>query len=526
MKKNIFCFLLSFIFINCASAQEKPNTWPKKYYYGIRPLLIRGPYLQVATQNSIIIRWRTDQPDVSFIRYGTERGKLDLLAGNGTRTSEHIVTLNGLSPRTKYYYLVEGFRDTLQWDDNNYFVTLPLTGSEDKYRIGVFGDCGTNSVNQLSTRDAFEKYVGNNVVNAWILLGDNAYSFGKDVEYQSNFFNVYKDRLLKNSPLFPAPGNHDYQDEPYASVVAQRSLEIAYYNNFTMPTKGESGGVPSNTSAYYSFDIGNIHFLSLDSHGEEDRRSRLFDTGGLQVTWVKKDLEANRNKKWIIAYWHHPPYSMGSHNSDSETQMRKIRENFIPILERYGVDLILCGHSHSYERSKLIAGHYGLEATFDPSKNLLSNSSGKYDGSENSCPYIKDASGKGTVYVVSGSAGQVNHSQPTYPHDALPFSDITIGGSCILEVEGNRLDLKWICADGSIRDRFTMMKEVNKTTTYNIKKGEKINLKASYIGEYKWKDRKENTRSIDVTPPVGTTVFSVKDPRSCLVDTFIVNVSR
>lgn len=494
--------------------------------YGIRPVLVRGPYLQVATSNSMIIRWRTDMLDVSFVRYGKELGKLDQLAGTDFRTSEHIVTLSGLQPQTKYYYMIEGFKDTLQGDKNNHFTTLPPVGKEDKYRIGVYGDCGSISVNQSDARDQFEKYLGNNLLNAWILLGDNAYSFGKDAEYQAHFFNIYKDNLLRKSPLFPAPGNHDYQDEPYAEEVAQRSGEIAYYQNFSMPTKGESGGLPSHTSAFYSFDIGNIHFLSLDSHGSQENGKRLFDTTGAEVVWVKQDLEANKNKGWIVAYWHHPPYSMGSHNSDTESQMVKIRENFVPILERYGVDLVLCGHSHSYERSKLMQGHYGKEATFSSEKHLLSNSSGFYDGSENSCPYIKDQSGRGTVYVVSGSASRVDHNQTTYPHDALPYSNVSNVGATILEVEGNRLDLKWICEDGVIRDRFTMMKDVNPKKIINSKKGQIVTLTASYVGEYYWKGLNKKTRSVAVRPSAEISTYTVNDPQNCIQQEFEIHVSE
>jgi acid phosphatase type 7 len=144
--------------------------------------------------------------------------------------------------------------------------------------------------------------------------------------------------------LFPTPGNHDY----YSATQSSRSH--TYYNIFTMPTAGESGGIASGTEAWYSYDWGNIHFLSLDSYGTESpNNSRLYDTTGPQVNWIKNDLAAN-NKKWTVAYWHHPPYTMGSHNSDTESELVNIRQNFIRILERYGVDLILCGHSHDYER--------------------------------------------------------------------------------------------------------------------------------------------------------------------------------
>jgi hypothetical protein len=525
MKKIVYLLILC-----CLPAIAFTQAKPKKARsakYGFRPELIRGPYLQAATPGSMMVRWRTDEPDVSFVHYGAAPGNTTLVAGDSTLKTEHMVMLTGLEPQTRYYYMLVGTKDTLQGDERNYFLTLPVTRKTDKYRIGVFGDCGNNSTNQRNTRDQFEKYLGNHPLNAWILLGDNAYSFGKDAEFQSNFFNIYKDNLLKNAPLFPAPGNHDYHDEPYNADYAQQSKEIAYYQIFSMPANGEAGGVPSHTQAFYSFDIGNIHFLSLDSHGTEDNASRLYDTLGRQVRWIKEDLEANKNKDWVIAYWHHPPYSMGSHNSDTEEQLVKIRENFIRILERYGVDLILCGHSHSYERSKLMGGHYGPENSFNTTQHDLSTSSAMYNGGENSCPYIKNSTeGKGTVYVVSGSAGQLGGQQTTFPHDALPFSDVTHGGACMLEVEANRLDLKWICADGVIRDRFTMMKDVNRKTVIQLKKGEKAVLKASYVGAYTWSGTKANSRSITVSPPPGRSVYTVRDPENCLQDEFIVNVTK
>jgi len=493
--------------------------------YGYRPKLVRGPYLQVTTPNSVIVRWRTDELDAGFVRFGTDAKKLDQIAGNNTRTKEHIVTLSNLKPSTKYYYMIEGFKDTLQYDHNNYLSTFPPVGEKGKYSIGIFGDCGTRTTNQLNSLAQFEKYLGDTPLTAWILLGDNAYSFGSDMEYQANFFNTYKDNLLKKSAVFPAPGNHDYRDEPYAAEVAQRSGEIAYYQNFNMPTKGEAGGLPSHTPAFYSFDIGNVHFLSLDSHGTEDNGSRLFDTTGVQVKWVKADLEANKNKDWVVAYWHHPPYSMGSHNSDTERQMVKIRENFIQILERYGVDLVLCGHSHSYERSKLMQGHYGPEASFSPEKHLLSTSSGQYDGTPNSCPYIKQGSEKGTVYVLSGSAGRVDHAQASFPHDAMPFANVEVSGASILEVEDNRLDLKWLRADGKIGDHFTMMKGVNKKRVIELAEGETATLKASFISDYKWSNGAK-TRTITVKPAVGKHHYTVKDTKGCLEDVFEINVIK
>jgi len=483
--------------------------------------LLRGPYLQVATTHSIVIRWRTNAPAISKVQFGNTHANLNKVVSDNKMVSDHLVTIDGLQPNTKYYYAISTSGKKLQGDINNSFFTLPIAGKEGLYRIGIFGDPGSLTTMQSKMRDEFAKYLGNKDMNAWVALGDIAYNQGLDAEYQAEFFNIYKDKFLKKYPLFTLPGNHDYQDSDAITFYPHK--EINYYNTFSMPVDGESGGVASHNQAYYSFDIGNIHLLCLDSFGAEDS-TLLSDTTGPQVQWIKKDLEANKNKGWVIAMWHHPPYTMGSHNSDEQSDLYKTRQNFLPLLERYGVDLVICGHSHLYERSKLMHGHYGKEATFDPLKHNVSQPSGLYDGSGNSCPYIKDETNKGTVYVVNGGSSEVGGIQPAFPHNAMYYSNNTYGGINMIEVNGNRLDMKWICEDGVIRDHFTMMKNVNKRSTIHLKKGKSAILTASFVGDYEW-NNKQKTKSIKVSP-TATSTFTVRDKFNCIRDTFDVIVSN
>ena len=147
--------------------------------------------------------------------------------------------------------------------------------------------------------------------------------------------------------LWPTLGNHDGRS-------ADSTTESGpYYDIFSLPRNGEAGGVASGTEAYYSFDYGNMHFICLDSN-ETDRSA-----DGAMMTWLEADLAAN-DKEWVIAFWHHSPYSKGHYDSDELGRSIDLRQNAVPLLERYGVDLVLTGHSHSYERSYLIDGHYGL----------------------------------------------------------------------------------------------------------------------------------------------------------------------
>lgn len=482
-------------------------------------VLERGPYLQVATSNSIVVKWRTDVASGSVVKYGYDAYNLEFTAFTPGTATDHEVQLSGLEPDTKYFYSIGSIGTTLAGEDTNYyFITSPIIGTEKKTTVWVIGDCGNNSTNQKNVRDQYNEFMNGKETNVWLTLGDNAYNFGFDTEFQTNFFEIYQDEM-RHMPLWPATGNHDYNNLP----LNQISKNVPYFDIFTLPANGEAGGVPSGTEAFYSYDYGNIHFMSLDSYGIEENQYRLYDTLGPQVQWIKQDLEAN-TQKWTIAYWHHPPFTMGSHNSDAETELTDIRANFIQILERYGVDLVLCGHSHSYERSKLMKGHYGMESTFDAAQHHLSTSSANYDGSTDSCPYIKSEDNHdGTVYIVAGSAGQLGGSAATYPHDAMHFSDVDNGGSLTFEIEGNRLDARWVCADGAIRDYFTIMKDVNKKVTVNVPESNPVLVEASYIGDYNWTSGQTNKEFI-VYPTTDTT-FIVNDGKDCIADTFEFTVS-
>ena len=483
-------------------------------------LLTRGPYLNMGNATAVTIRWRTDAATNSRVELGTSFGSYPIVVNDAAAVTEHEVRITGLSADTKYFYRFGSSVQVLQAGTDNYFTTQPPANTTRKMRFAAFGDCGRNDNSfQSGSLNAYLNFAGSNPAEAMLLLGDNAYENGTDAEYQSNYFNAYSSNILKNHQLFPAPGNHDYAN----SAARQDDHNIPYYSIFTNPSNGQSGGIASGTEAYYSWDWGNVHFLSLDSYGEENGgTTRLYDTLGAQAVWVKQDLAAN-TKPWVVAYWHHPPYTMGSHNSDTESELINMRQNFIRILERMGVDLVLCGHSHDYERSYLLNGHYGNEASFNVNTHTLSNSSGKYDGSANSCTY-KTVNGQnhGSVYVVAGSAGADGGVQAGYPHNAMPWS-VDDGGMFYFEVEDNRLDAKFIRRTGVISDQFTIMKNVNRSNNLTISAGTPTVLTASWIGNYSWSTG-ETTRSITVSPLLSTN-YTVTDGLNCITDNFQVTVS-
>jgi acid phosphatase type 7 len=404
--------------------------------------LTRGPYLQNGTPTSLIVCWRTSVPLESQVRFGLNPNALNRQVLNEEVVTEHEVALSELLPDTKYYYSIGTSVETLASGDDYFFVTSPASGKPT--RIWVIGDSGTASADAKAVYDRYREFTGSRSTDVWLMLGDNAYGVGTDDQYTSAVFDMYPE-LLRQTMLWSTMGNHEtYSTEPNGSH--------AYFNIFNLPTAGEAGGTPSGTEHYYSFNYGNIHFVCLDS--EESGRT----SGSPMLTWLEEDLASNTND-WLIAFWHSPPYSMGSHNSDdlfdNFGNMTDMRANVLPILESYGVDMVLCGHSHNYERSFLLDGHYGFSGTLTLSM-IKDGGSGRSDGSG---PYVKPGIGananQGAVYVVAGSSGWATFQHGRHPamHTALLRM-----GSLILDVDGHRLDAKFLRETGVIDDYFTILK--------------------------------------------------------------------
>jgi predicted MPP superfamily phosphohydrolase len=510
--------------------------------------LTRGPYLQVGKQDSITIRWRTNTTSNSKVTWGTVFGTYpnSLTQDVSTTVTEHIVRIGGLSADTKYWYTIGTTTLVLQQTNTNYFLTLPPSNTTRKLRFLAIGDCGNASTNQVDVKNSFINYIGSNDVDAMLTIGDNAYSSGTDAEFQLEFFDIYKNDLLKYYKLYPAPGNHDYGNSTANNTKtgSTPANSMPYHLNFTVPTAGEIGGVPSGVKNYYSYNIGDVHFISLDSYGK-DGGNLLYDTSGAQATWLKADLAAN-TKRWTVAYFHHPPYTKTSHTSDTEMDLVAVREKFVRILERNGVDLIICGHAHGYERSYLLKGFYNtfasplLDANFSAVAHTATGNTqnGKYDGTANACPYTYNSGqyNHGSIYVVSGSAGQLGGTTAGYPQNCMYYSNVTNGGCLYFEVDSNRLDAKFISYTGTgagvaplVRDQFTIFKDVRKKQIFNVTTNTPLILKASWRGNYYWPNNGAATsQAVSIPNSVnGTFTYYARDISSgnCIEDTFVVNVS-
>src|SRR2546425_3233331 len=402
-------------------------------------VVTRGPYLQTGSPSSVTVRWRTDVSTDSCVRYGTSLSSLTGQTCSSTSTTEHTVKLSSLSSNTQYYYSIGTSAGSIAGDSTYFFLTAPTTGTAKATRIWVLGDAGTASSSQRAVRDAYYNFTGSRHTDLWLMLGDNAYSDGTDSEDQGAVFDMYP-TMLRKSVLWPTFGNHDSHSADSSSQSGP------YYDIFTLPKSGEAGGVASGTEAYYSFNYANIHFVCLDS-SDVDRSPT-----GAMLTWLKADLAAN-TQQWLIAYWHHPPYSKGV-DSDTNSTLAQMRQYANPILESYGVDLVLSGHSHSYERSYLLDGHYGVSSTLT-SAMIVDAGDGRVDGNGAYQKPVVLTPHKGAVYTVAGSSGMTGGG--SLNHHAMYIS-LNVLGSLVLDINGNQLDAKFLTSSGSVPDHFTIMK--------------------------------------------------------------------
>lgn len=470
IKEEVFVYPLSVLDtgLNVLSAHVRQhNNEFSNLYFDIslfasryQDSITRGPYLQMNNEEGVTIRWRTLSQQNSLVRFGTSLETMSDSVFIDESVLDHAVTIHGLDSDTKYYYTVGNSSELLSLPDSSYFFkTHPPQGQEGNYNFWVIGDAGRSTAEQRQVLAAYlDEY--KQPTDGWLLLGDNAYQEGTDSEYQKAFFENMFEEILVNSSVFPTPGNHDLRDY---GIVNQAITSAPYFDIFDVPTQGESGGVASNTESYYSWNYGHVHFISLDSYGTS------LSTVDSMYSWLERDLKAN-NQQWIVAYWHHPPHSKGSHDSDDDTDsegiMSTIRENHVPLLESYGVDLILTGHSHVYERSYLSHGFYGYsDELIDGDYILYPQSNGDSIAYKKSVG-VDELSNKGTVYAVVGCSGSAS-SSVAWKSDTLnyltnDFFHISTNkevGSFILNVNHDTLTGSFLNNAGQIHDQFHIIKD-------------------------------------------------------------------
>ncbi|KJK52097.1 metallophosphoesterase [Lentzea aerocolonigenes] len=236
---------------------------------------------------------------------GSKSGSYTLTAQNWPGKAFHTRAFEGDCVRVQPNLADSGSKYTV---DSYQYGTQSLAAAT--ATVAAVGDVCGSSCNQTAP------LVKNMAPQALVLAGDNAYDSGSSSDY-SNKYNPQYGQF--KSITYPTPGNHEYNT----------SGASGYFDYFGARA-GERG------KGYYSFDVGDWHFVALNSNITRDASSA-------QVTWLKNDLAAN-TKPCTAAYWHHPRFSRGDHGDNTSVTP------FWNALYAAKADLIIAGHDHNYQR--------------------------------------------------------------------------------------------------------------------------------------------------------------------------------
>jgi predicted MPP superfamily phosphohydrolase len=279
------------------------------------------PYVQRQTKHAITILTRSDETQTITLQYRKVGAVNWKTKTEDDAATDHRYRLAGLKRGTTYEYYLENSTGEALTQTYTFSTQKNIT-AEDPLRVAVFGDSGVASTTQYEVAAEMASWEPELLLHT----GDIAYSSGTEQEFIDKVFTVYS-HLFSEIPFYASIGNHDYITESAGP----------YKDLFETPTN-------SGNEDYYSFNYDNIHFISLNSNLDYSVDSTMY-------AWLANDLAAT-NKKWVIVFFHHPPYSSGAgHGSTTDMQT-----TIVPLFETYQVDLVLNGHDHDYERFEKMTG--------------------------------------------------------------------------------------------------------------------------------------------------------------------------
>jgi hypothetical protein len=354
----------------------------------------------------VVVSWVTP-PSVSnaTVTIGTPTGGMGRIIAAETRTytdsNNNVTTITqharveGLHPCTDYVYQVVSDGQT---QVTGAFRTAPE--GRVPFRFTSVGDiaCGDTayskaSLNAVATAASVELF--DPVVH--LVNGDLSYA-NSNQSAQTQVWQQYFDNTqisAANRPWMPTLGNHE--NEPGNGPQGY----LSYQTRFTLPRNG-SADFEGN---WYKFQVGSVLFVMIDNNDvcyqvDEGTYLSTGDTqiltgysGGEQLKWLDRTLHhasVDTSVDWIVVVMHQPAMS----TSDADGSDLGIRENWMPLFYKYGVDFVLAGHDHDYERSYVV---HGVDAGTVLRPHVVSTALDNID------------SDLGLVHLVIGTGGTHGH---------------------------------------------------------------------------------------------------------------------
>jgi len=291
---------------------------------------VRGPTVNLVTNNSALIFWRTDAPMNSTVDYGLEELNLNLSVSNSTVVGDHRIMLTGLAMGSKYYYQATSNGTA---SDVYYFKTAPADGAE--FKMIVFGDNRPSASDAPIQPQEFSDIVDLVIAeepDIVIMVGDYVQiittSHSYNLDAWARFTNI-TDRLGHYAPIYGVVGNHDT-----GAYTGTMRLEY-FFDAFEMYDE---------PSTYFSFDYAGVHLTFLDSE-EQNFTGRIT---GTQYDWLVDDL-TNTSRSMKFVFIHEPLYPLKHIRSALDRNMTE-NVRLQQLLEDKNVTLFAAGHDHLFDR--------------------------------------------------------------------------------------------------------------------------------------------------------------------------------
>lgn len=413
--KNFSIFVLSFFLSgSLLLAQEKVSRFTPVAEPDRIVLSIMGD-----PATSMAVSWRTDTTvnetvaqisrNISTVHLAdssvTLTGTFEDVAGDGVVGRFHSLTFTGLVPETTYAYRVGSGAGASEWLT---FTTASV--SPTPFSFLYFGDSQIGS-NSLYSRVIRQAYRSASEARLMIFSGDLVDGGSGSTLHDDEWGEWHEAGgfIQAEVPVLPTPGNHEYYDP---AVRGKRELNKYWRAGFTLPENGPAG----LEETAYTIDYQGVRFIVMNS----DVMLRNEEFAKQQALWVEELLRDNPCK-WTIMTFHHPIFSTSARRDN-----KVIRELFKPLFDKYGVDMVLTGHDHTYARGMIMP-----------------------DGEE------KNSKKAGTVYVVSVSGAK------QYQQDATKWWDVGLTYTQtwqVISVDNNELTYKAFDASGNLVDHFMLKK--------------------------------------------------------------------
>ena len=296
--------------------------------------VVRGPYIEDPTQTTMILRWQTDVSTPAWLEYGPSPrcNQIMKISPEGT---EHKAVLYGLVPNQDFCYRLYVYNEAQDG------TQLPVEGSfrtlySAERKVVNFLAFGNTAGDNPGPKALLAAQMAQKNADFVIHTGDLTAS-GLNSDTDAEFFTPYKEVLAK-TPLFVALGANEYG--PDRTERDSKSFVRSNYSRFHDMSWSNA------TPKYYFFDTANARFIFLDANAAYGAVwAPNIDEKSTQYKWLQSSL-SSAAEKWKIVVINAPMYSTGAKGPANEAAAR-----FVPLFEKYGVDLVLQGAEANYERT-------------------------------------------------------------------------------------------------------------------------------------------------------------------------------